>query len=132
HHLRDVAWIVLKVAVRGDDEPAPGVGKAGREGCRLTEIAPEPDDPDTGIRPLQASEQPEPLASAAVVDGDDLVWPPQLIKRGRELPVEIRYAGRLVAHRHYYRDLWSHRKWLIIQQYPRGPRSAVRRPRSGA
>ena len=72
-HRRNVARIVLQIAVRGDDEPSARVIEAGRERRGLAEIAPQPDHPQMRIAGLQLRQDLEALVRAPIVDDDELV-----------------------------------------------------------
>ena len=73
HHRRNVARIVLEIAVGGDDEAAAGVIEARRERRGLTEVAAEPDHPQARVGRLQPRENLEALVRAPIVDDDDFV-----------------------------------------------------------
>src|SRR5207247_2012918 len=73
NHWRDIARIVLEVAVRRDDDPAARVIESGGKGCGLAEVAAEPYHPQMRIDGLQPRQDLEALIRTAVVDDDDFV-----------------------------------------------------------
>ena len=72
-HRRDVARIVLQVAVGGHDEAAARVGEAGGKRRGLPEVAAEADHAQPGVPRLQRRQRVERVVGAAVVDDEDLV-----------------------------------------------------------
>ena len=82
---RDVARVVLQIAVGGDDQAAPRVGEAGGEGRRLAEVAAEPDDAHTRVRRLKRRQELEAVVRAAVVDDDELVRSARALERVGQL-----------------------------------------------
>ena len=73
-HRRDVARIVLQIAVGGDDEASARVCEAGGKRRGLAEVAAEADDAQVRIaRPAAVARIVEALVRAAVVDDDDFV-----------------------------------------------------------
>ena len=99
-HAGNVARIVLKIAVGGDDETAARVREAGGEGGGLAEVAPEPDHAQPRVRRLQRGQLGERVVRAAVVDRDDLVRTAEPLEHRGELAIELRHVGRFVAHRY--------------------------------
>ena len=106
---RDVARIVLKVAVGGDDHASPRVVEAGGERRRLAEIAPEPDHAQPVVDRLQLPENLKALVGAAIVDHDDFVGASPRPERQGQLGVELQEARRLVANRDDDGQLGIHR-----------------------
>ena len=72
-HRRDVARIVLQIAVRRDDVAAARVREAGGKCRGLAEVAAEPNDSQPRVGPLQRRELRKRVVGAAVVDREDLV-----------------------------------------------------------
>ena len=94
---------------------AAAVRESRRERRGLPEVAAKPDEEEPGIRLLQLCQQLERLVRAAVVDDDDLVRTAEPLERRGQLAVELPNVRGLVPHRHNDRNLWRHRKQLIIQ-----------------
>ena len=95
-HPRNLAEIVLQVAVRGRDQASPGGREPGRERRRLTEVAAQADHPHPGVRRLQPGEPLEGAVGAAVVDEHHLVGAPPGVEGLGELGVERVDVRRLV------------------------------------
>ena len=107
-HLRDIARIVLEIAVGGDDDAAARVVEPGGKRRRLAEVAPEPDDAQMRIERLQPRQDREALVRAAVVDDQQLVRASPCRQRLGELPVELDERRRFVANRNDDAQLGGH------------------------
>src|SRR4051794_17104020 len=94
---RDIAWILLEVAVSRDDQPAPSVSEASRKRRRLTEVPAEANDANARVFALQLFQDGERLVTAAVVDEDDFVASAPTAQRLGELVVERSEVWRLVV-----------------------------------
>ena len=70
--LGDLVWVVLEVAVHGEDELTPGVVEAGGEGGGLAEVTTELDNEDARIDGGDLFEQAVGAVAGAVVDKDEL------------------------------------------------------------
>src|SRR5262249_9507632 len=96
HHVRDVARIVLQVAVEGGDQTAIRVGKPRRKRRGLAEVAPEPDQLQVRVEREQTFQELETPVLAAIVHEDQLVRAAPRAERLRQLAVQLFEAGRLV------------------------------------
>ena len=94
---RDLARVVLEVAVDRDDDLALGVREPGGEGGRLAEVAAQADDlrvRGPGVEPRQRGER---AVLRAVVDEDRLPGLAARLERGVQLVVEEGDASLLVV-----------------------------------
>src|SRR5262249_29621880 len=71
---RDVGWIVLQVAVHGDDDVPRGEVDAGLHGGRLPQVAPKSNDLDVRIGGGDRLKLQVRAVGAAVIDQDDFVF----------------------------------------------------------
>jgi hypothetical protein len=108
-HLRDVAGIVLQVAIREHHQPAARIGDAGRKRGGLSEVATKADDAQPWIAGLEGRELRERVVLAPVVYDEEFVAAPVFSKHGCEFFIQTRDIGRLVVDRDDDRKLGSHR-----------------------
>jgi len=100
HECRDVARVVLEVAVHGDDDGGPGVVKAGSKRGSLAEVAPQLDERGTFVAPDRFQHGSGRAVGAPVVHEDDLVVERRLGHRRRDVPPARRRVLRLVVQGH--------------------------------
>jgi hypothetical protein len=70
--VRDFAWVVLKIAVHGEDVVALRVIEAGGESGGLTEVAAELDDEDTTVYGSDLFQEAVGAVARAIVNEDQL------------------------------------------------------------
>ena len=96
---RDVARIVLEVAVGGDDDAAARVIEPGRERGCLPEVPPETNDAETRIVGLKPLEDLKRVVGAAIVDHDDFIRAAGGGQRLGQLRIELFERRGLVSNR---------------------------------
>ena len=104
-HRRQVARIVLQIAVQRRDVAPARVLEAGCERRGLPEVAPQPDHPHVGIDGLEPCQDLEALVRAPIVDDDDFVRTSPGVEGRRELAVQVLERRRLVPDRDDDREL---------------------------
>ena len=96
-HRRNVARVVLEVAVGGHHQPATGGRNAGRKRRGLAKVAAEADHPQQRVAGLQRRELLERVVRTPIVHDQQFVGTAVLTQRLCQLLIEGLDVGRLVV-----------------------------------
>ncbi len=107
-HRRNVARIVLEVAVGCDDDAATGGGESGRKRGRLSEVAPELNHAHARVALVQGPQRVERAVGAAVVHENQLIGSAGGLERRGQFAMELFQIRGFIEDRDDDRDLRGH------------------------
>src|SRR5439155_16303867 len=95
--LRNIGWIILEIAIHGDEDISLGKTNPGHESRRLTGITAQLDKAQ--LRPRKLPDNLARLIDAAVVHNNDLVGKAETFQAAKEGRQELLEVVRLVENR---------------------------------